>query len=223
MKAVLFDLDDTLYPERSFVRSGFRAVARHLARTAPLDAESLFQRMMVVLEREGRGEVFDIVLQDLGHYRLNLVPELVHVYRTHRPAIRLFDDVEPGLRRLKQEGFLLGVVTDGLASVQRNKIGALDLETMVDTIVCTEEVGRGEGKPSAAPFRTALELLQVEPSETAYVGDDPAKDFQGPRELGMRTVHMHRKGLSGRLAQEEIGKVDLRVETLEELVTKLGT
>ena len=223
MKAVLFDLDDTLYPERSFVQSGFRAVARHLARTASLREDDLFQRMMAVLDREGRGKVFDIVLQDLGHDRPDLVPTLVHLYRTHRPAIRLFDDVEPGLRRLRQEGVLLGVVTDGLASVQRNKIGALDLEALVDTIVCTDEVGRGEGKPSVAPFRTALELLRVEPPEAAYVGDDPAKDFQGPRELGMRTVHMYRKGLSGRLAQEEAGKVDLRVETLEGLVTKLGT
>ncbi|MEE9196783.1 MAG: HAD hydrolase-like protein, partial [bacterium] len=148
MRAVLFDLDDTLYPEISFVRSGFRTVAQHLADTESLAEEELFERLMSVLKRDGRGRVFDTVLREVGQNRPGLVAVLVRVYRTHRPNIRLFKDVEPGLQRLRAMGLRMGIVTDGLASVQRNKIGALRLEPLVDTLVCTDEVGPGQEKPS---------------------------------------------------------------------------
>ncbi len=222
MRTVLFDLDDTLYPEISFVRSGFRAVAQHLADAVSLDEEELFERMMSVLKRDGRGRVFDTVLRELGRRCSELVPVLVQVYRTHRPHIRLFEDVEPGLRRLRETGTRMGIVTDGLASVQRNKIEALRLESLVDTVVCTDEMGPGQGKPSVRPFETALEALDSEPTEAAYVGDDPSKDFQGPRKLGMVTIHMRRKGLTPRLADGRHGEADLKVETFQELVAKVG-
>ncbi len=221
MKAVLFDLDDTLYPEISFVQSGFRAVAQHLADAESLVEEELFERLMRVFKGDGRGQVFDTVLRELGQNRPGLVAVLVQVYRTHQPNIHLFKDVEPGLRRLRAMGMRMGIVTDGLASVQRSKIRALQLEPLVDTVVCTDEVGPGQGKPSVRPFEIALEALDSEATRAAYVGDDPSKDFQGPRALGMQTIHMRKKGLTNRLAKDQL-EADLRVETFQELVTKVG-
>lgn len=222
MKAILFDLDDTLYPEITFVQSGFRAVSRHLAETESLEEKDLYRRMMRVLERNGRGEVFDTVLREEGLLRPGLVPKLVHLYRAHRPSINLFQDVEPGLNRLREMGVRTGVVTDGLASVQRSKVAALGLEPLVDTLVCTDEVGRDRGKPSVRPFLIALDTLRSAPAQAAYVGDDPSKDFQGPRKLGMVTIHMRRRGMQHRLAQGDADEADVRVETFEELVGKVG-
>lgn len=144
MKAVLFDLDDTLYPERTFVDSGFRAVARVLADRSARSEPELFARMQQILETQGRGYVFDTILAEteLAARTEDDVRLLLYVYRSHRPRIALSTDALPVLRTLRAAGYRLGVVTDGAGTVQRNKIAALGLDPHVDAIVCTDEIGR---------------------------------------------------------------------------------
>lgn len=192
MKAVLFDLDDTLYPEREFVQSGFRAVARHLASRQGLDEDQLVRRMSAILEREGRGHVFDGLLHEYGLHSPEKVAMLVGLYRAHEPDIHLYADVESTLRSLRALGLRLGLVTDGMASVQRSKILALGLTSLMDAIVCTDELGPSFVKPSPVSFRLAAELLRVAPADVAYVGNDPTKDFAGARAAGLRTMRVRR-------------------------------
>jgi putative hydrolase of the HAD superfamily len=193
MKAILFDLDNTLYPEINFVKSGFKTVADYLGSTYNLDADSLFKQMLDILQRDGRGKVFDSLLYKLGLYVEEKVKLLVYLYRTHRPGIYLYDDVLPTLNHLRGIGMRLGLVTDGMASVQRNKIVALSLESLFDVIICTEELSKECRKPSIEPYKIALDLLQVSPSEAVYVGDDPAKDFLGPNSMGILTIQVDRQ------------------------------
>ena len=192
MKAALFDLDDTLYEELTFVRSGFRAVARVLAQRTGGDEAALFARMWQVLEQQGRGRVFDTILEEAlsGRQTADDVRLLLYVYRSHRPEIALSPDAKPLLASLRAAGMTLGIVTDGLGTVQRNKIAALGLDPLVDAIVCTDEIGREWWKPSTTPFTVALALLGVEPARAAYVGNDPGKDFAGPNAMGMRTIQI---------------------------------
>ncbi len=77
IKAVLFDLDDTLYDESAFVTSGFRTVAAHLADRFGVDKQEAFSAMMAVLTTEVRGKVFDRVLEQYDLYSSHLVMELV--------------------------------------------------------------------------------------------------------------------------------------------------
>jgi putative hydrolase of the HAD superfamily len=193
MKAVLFDLDDTLYPEIEFVKSGFREVARHLASKHNLDEGSLFQQMLEILKRDGRGKIFDTLLENLGLFTPERVRTLVDLYRSHRPSISLYPDTLPTLEKLRRNGIQVGIITDAMASVQKNKVKALGLENLFDIIIYTEELGEGCSKPSPVPFKTALKLLQVPASEAVYVGDDPSKDFLAPNNLGMLTVQVVRQ------------------------------
>ena len=195
MKAVLFDLDDTLYPERAFVQSGFRAVGRFLAARHGLDEDELVARMLEVLDREGRGKIFDRVLTESGLLSEERVRLLVHLYRTHRPAIAPFEDVLPALAGLRQRGLRVGIVTDGMASVQRRKLSVLQLEQHLDVVVCSDELGPEYWKPSPVPFRVALELLETGPGRAAYVGDNALKDFAGPNQLGMLSIAIRRPGV----------------------------
>lgn len=191
MKAVLFDVDDTLYSEIDFVESGFHAVAVHLARHySDIREDQAFERMLEVLRSEGRGKVFDKVLRGYGIHSENLTRLLLHVYRTHEPEIALFEDVPAVLKALREQGYRLGAVTDWMATVQRNKVNALALHDRLDVVVFTDDLGREHWKPSPIPFQVALDLLQVKPSEAVYVGDDPGKDFPGPNQLGMLTVQI---------------------------------
>jgi putative hydrolase of the HAD superfamily len=79
-----------------------------------------------------------------------------------------------------------------MASVQRRKITALGLNELFDALICTDELGQEFWKPSPIPFKVALALLGMCPSESVYVGNDPAKDFGGPNEIGMVTIRVDR-------------------------------
>ena len=192
MKAVLFDLDDTLYPEIEFVKSGFRTVARYLSSRYHFDENALFAQMLHILQRDGRGKVFDTLLHELNLYTEERVKLLMYLYRSHCPTICLYEDVLPTLEYLRQRNMLLGIVTDGMASVQRNKITALGLGKLFDVIICTDEMGEECWKPSVIPYKAALDFLQVHPSEATYVGNDASKDFLGPNSLGMLTIQVNR-------------------------------
>lgn len=192
MKAVLFDLDNTLYPEIEFVKSGFRTVARYLSSRYHFDESALFTQMLHILQRDGRGKVFDTLLHKLNLYTEERVKLLVYLYRSHCPTICLYEDTLPTLEYLRRRGMLLGIVTDGMASVQRNKITALGLDKLFDVIICTDEMGKECWKPSVIPYKAALDFLQVRSSEATYVGDDTSKDFLGPNSLGMLTIQVNR-------------------------------
>ncbi|KJU84726.1 haloacid dehalogenase [Candidatus Magnetobacterium bavaricum] len=194
IRAVLFDLDDTLYPEPDFVRGGFRAAASYLGRRFGVDPGTTFEAMMAVLGRDGRGMVFDAVLRELGLYTHELTKTLLYLYRSHRPEISLYDDVLPFIDSLKAADITTGLITDGMASVQRSKIGALGLEDLLDVIICTDELGRECWKPSPIPFKVALGLLpgSIAPQEAVYIGDNAVKDFIAPNELGMRSIQIAR-------------------------------
>lgn len=193
MKAMLFDLDDTLYPEIDFVKSGFRVVADYLGSKYNLNKDSLLTQMLEKLQKEGRGKIFNHLLYDLGLYSEKEVNFLVNLYRSHQPTIHLYNDAIPTLSHLRQIGIRLGIVTDGMASVQNNKIAALSLKCLFDVIICSDELGRECWKPSIIPYQTALDLLQVLPPEATYVGDDPSKDFISPNCMGMLTIQVKRQ------------------------------
>src|SRR5438477_4377326 len=101
-RALLLDLDDTLYEERSYVLSGFRAVARHVEAAEPgIHADRCFDLMVKHLDQHGRDRIFDRTLLDLGcKPEGGTVQELVNVYRHHEPAIALYPDVAESLDRL---------------------------------------------------------------------------------------------------------------------------
>jgi putative hydrolase of the HAD superfamily len=205
-RAALFDLDDTLYPERSFVDGGFRAVGRFLASRLGRSSAAIARRLLALHERDGRGRLFDTLLAELGVDDPDLVLAAVLVYRTHRPRLRPFDGVVAGLDRLRASGVRTGLVSDGLASVQWRKVGALpDLARRLDVVVMTDELGPGHAKPDPSGFLVACRLLDIEPASAVYVANDPRKDFSGARSAGLGTI---RSGL----LPDEGGPVAVRAE-----------
>jgi putative hydrolase of the HAD superfamily len=188
--AALFDLDDTLYPERAFVDGGFRAVGRFLAPQLGRSPASIARRLRALHDQDGRGRLFDMLLAEHGFGDdPELVLAAVLVYRTHRPRLRPFEGVVAGLDQLRAASIPTGLVSDGLASVQRRKLAALsEVARRLDVVVLTDELGRSHAKPSADGFRVACRLLDVDPKTAVYVANDPRKDFEGARSAGLRTI-----------------------------------
>lgn len=190
-QAVVFDLDDTLYSERSYAFSGFAAVAAAFAERLG-NVSELEAVMRRLFDTEHRARVFNEVLRRAGAGEdAQLVAEMVRTFRTHRPTIRLYADAEEALNYWRV-GARTGILSDGPAVMQRAKVEALGLADRVDAIILTDEWGAGYAKPAVRGFEMMAERLGVGHKGCAYVGDNPAKDFVGPRALGWRTVRVLR-------------------------------
>jgi len=192
IRAIIFDLDDTLYDEMQFVRGGFEAVSSYTSKNANVNQNVVYQLLLDVLEKHGRGQTFDIALKKLGLYNKNLIPKLVKVYRTHKPRLSLYSEVRTVLSTLRKQGYKLGLITDGNVEVQRNKVEALKIKDFFDCIIFSDEYGIEKQKPNPFPYQKALKELKASARETIYVGDNPYKDFVSAKRLGIHTVRIMR-------------------------------
>ncbi len=190
--AVVFDLDDTLYPERMFVEGGLKAAGDLLDSISNSAVKSL-NVFNDVIETEGPFHIFDRSLEILGVERTpELIAALVSAYRCHNPATSPFPGTVEMLQMLRGHGIGLGVLTDGYVEVQKAKWHALGIEQHVDAVVfCGDVDGRSFPKPAPEAFIHAR-LLLGNPETIIYVGDNPAKDFPAPDALGWKTVRVCR-------------------------------
>ncbi|MBE0535789.1 MAG: HAD family hydrolase [Phycisphaerae bacterium] len=193
---VIFDLDDTLYEEAEFCRSGFRAVAAFLAGvpnlTANPGAEAIFSGLWEQFAKGNRGKIFNAAMEALGiAFEAETIGHLVRVYREHTPDIALPAESRHVLDTIKTE-YTLGLLTDGFLPTQPLKVAALGIAHYFKHIVYTEEFGRSAWKPSTKGFEHLLKELRAKPQDCVYVADNAEKDFIGPNGLGMSTIQLIR-------------------------------
>jgi putative hydrolase of the HAD superfamily len=187
-RAILFDLDETLYLERRFALSGFAAVARTIAVEADLPAHAIFTRLSAALRRGERAVAFQQLCSVLG-WPESRVDWLVEIYRGHAPNLRLPRRTRQSLELLRPE-WRLGIVTNGPAGIQAAKVDTLGLQALIDTVVFASSCGLGGGKPSPESFVTAARRLGVILTRCVFVGDDPRCDIGGARRVGMKTIRV---------------------------------
>lgn len=186
---VVFDMDDTLFSEIDYVRSGYAVVADRLAQLTGRSAEDVLLRMWRHFACDRR-TVFDAMLTELDLSNRLSVPALVDLYRGHLPRIRLRDEAPEVLACLRRGGIRLGVVTDGPLVMQQRKADALGLSRYIDRMIFTDSLPPGCAKPSPVAFQRLMDEFAVPPARCVYVADNPRKDFVGPRQLGWFTVQI---------------------------------
>jgi putative hydrolase of the HAD superfamily len=184
---LIFDLDDTLYNERDFVESGFKAVAAYLEEVKGWPADKSFKHMMQTLDKEGRGRVFDNLLCSYGQLTVKAVAQCLTVYRNHSPNIRLYTAAFDLIKGLDVP---LYIVTDGHKLVQQNKVQALGIESLFSKVFITHRYGVKNSKPSIYCFERIRSLEKCNWSQMVYVGDNPNKDFVNLTPLGVQTVRV---------------------------------
>jgi putative hydrolase of the HAD superfamily len=186
VKAVIFDLDDTLYPESDYVKSGFKEVSIYLGKILKKRPDYIFKKLHEIYVEGIRGNNFNVFLDEEGVvYDEALILDLVNVYRRHTPQIELPKVSRELLIALHERGFKTGVITDGYLEPQIRKVKSLGLEDLVEEIIYTDVWGREFWKPHPRAFREIAKLLEVETKECAYVADNPEKDFKGAKDCGM--------------------------------------
>jgi putative hydrolase of the HAD superfamily len=188
-QTLLFDLDDTLFPERSYVMSGFRAVADWAEARWAFSSAVTLAELTSHYESGFRGDTFQWWLAEKNLSESGL-PDMIRILRSHEPSIQLRPEARALLKRGEAAGLRMGLVTEGRRQVQTSKVRALGLHAWLPAVVIMGEDETADWKPSAVPFVRALELLHAGSEGAIYVGDNPRKDFRGARTLGMRTARV---------------------------------
>lgn len=182
LEAVIFDLDDTLYSEKEYVKSGYHKIAAVLP-----EVEDAAEKLWCLFEE--KQPAIDELLKRENIHSEEIKQKCLHAYRYQIPEIHLYEGVREMLAEFREKGLKLGIITDGRPEGQRAKIQELGLNTMVDYIIVTDELGGVEcRKPNSVSFELMKEKLDIEFNRMCYVGDNTKKDFVAPEKLGMRSI-----------------------------------
>ena len=206
-KIVLFDLDDTLYPELSFVKSGYKAVSEYLVKKYPLMEErpvkdgdsssaAVYEKLYGLFKEDPR-RVFNRLLFEYDiAYEEKDIKELVKLYREHKPSIELYPDALACLFKLKDMGCELGIISDGYHVSQKNKLEALfpGKMNLFGRVILTDELGREYYKPDCRSFIMMKEFFKTDWTDMIYVGDNPQKDFYIGNDYPILTVRLKKEG-----------------------------
>ena len=214
--ALIFDLDDTLCPERGFVLQRLAVVARHLEQRYGPRIDFLAE-LVRCYEGDMRTHVFDTVLVRAGvGPDPEVVRDLVDLYRRQPVEVASYPDAAAALefwsRRLP-----LGLITDGHGPTQRQKVEVLGIARYFRSIVYTYDLGPESIKPSPAPFEKVRDEIGFT-GPAVYVGDNPALDFPAPNRMGWVTVRILRPDAKAAQAPADpVCPPDHVIRTLDEL------
>lgn len=222
IKAILFDLDDTLYDEKKFVKSGFKEVSKYVGLTYKIDEDNFFKELINIFEKGYRGNIFNIALENANiFYDEKTINKMVEIYRNHMPKIKLETKIKKLLSEISKD-YLLGIITDGYFEVQKKKVKALKIERLFDCIIYTDEYGKDFWKPNIFPYKLALEKLQMSPKETIYIGDNPHKDFIGAKSIGIVTVRILQEGREySNVRLDKDHEADYEIRKLNDIINLL--
>jgi putative hydrolase of the HAD superfamily len=227
LRAIFFDLDDTLYSTSEFSdRARKSSIAAMIEAGLGADPEYLMAELEeVVREFSSNYE---------HHYDKLLLRLPRRLYRGVNPAIiiaagiaayhdtkfrylRPFEDAYEVLRALARSALIRGVITAGLEKKQAEKLVRMRLTPLLtpNAIFISDQLG--VSKPNEKLYQRACSDLNLKPAETMYVGDNPLTDIDPPNRLGMYTVHVVRGGGRHEVEKGET-EPDWRVNNFWELL-----
>ena len=178
-KIIVFDLDDTLYSERDFEKSGIEFVYHNLS-IKHISLETILSN---------RNNWIDVIVN--GSNSQISLQMVLDIYRNHFPIIRLYKDAKIFLNRLLSQGIEMSLITDGRSITQRNKLRALGIESFFKSIVISEEVN--SSKPSEYNFLMVMKNNK-HAENYIYIADNPNKDFITPNKLGWTSICLLDRG-----------------------------
>ncbi len=189
IKAVLFDLNETLFDRtgslRLFLADQFK---RHEA-IAHVGVDD-FVDMFLTLDARGtmpKAEVYPSLLEHLGQVDDVLAETMVQEYFDGFPHFaKMLPDGEELLLYLRQKQLHTGIISNGMANQQMRNIYALKLDLLVDGILVSET--EGLRKPDPEIFWRAASRLSLKPEDCLFVGDNPLADILGAHGAGMSTI-----------------------------------
>lgn len=218
IKAIVFDLDDTLISEREYIKSGFKVIAKEISDKYKLNKKEVFEKMEELFEKSSKN-VFNRILENYEiEYEKNEILRLIGIYRNHEPKIKFFDDVIPTITELKKRGYKIGMITDGYKETQNKKLDTLKCRGLFDEIIVTDELGREFWKPHEKSYMILKEKFECSYEEMIYIGDNEEKDFITSNQLGIYTIKKEDGGIYINTIYPKEYKSKRIIKKIEELI-----
>ncbi len=216
IKAVVFDLDHTLFDRYATLR----AIVKPLRKILPIDPSLPDSEVGDIMINADKTQVYygwDKVREHI--VKTELFTEKIDGHDYSNAVFKCFEDVAvpfpftlPMLKELKAEGYILGLITNGLPGLQEKKLEMLGLSNIFDRVLVTGQYNCP--KPSTKPFEMMAEWLKLDPHKMMYVGDHPLNDVDASRKAGYTPVYVNTVGSWPR---PDIPQCELQVETVAEI------
>ncbi len=230
VKAVFFDLDDTLFDcSGTLIDNARKRAAAAMVRAGlPLGRDEAYQMQVKLFNQLGPLEnIFDRMCEKFKlskDRREKIVEAGFSAYNSDEVEhIELFPDVLPGLKALKKQGLKLVLITSGIFERQSKKIELLGLQKEFDLILI-HDIEKDVSKE--AKFKFALRKLNLKPSDVVVIGDRIYNEIKIANKLGMVSVRMLKgryKSLRPRNALEEPDYAIKGVSELQPLLEEIKT
>ena len=230
-RAVLFDLDNTLYdyevPHKKALDATFSELIKYI-KISKVKFKYLFKISKAEIKRELSGTAS-------AHNRVLYFQRLIEkTHKTVDPEIILklydaywnsflknmkpFEDTLKTLKEIKKRGLRIAIVSDMTVHIQLKKLKRLGLANHVDFLITSEE--SGSEKPHSIMFLLALNKLKVSPEDAIMVGDNTIADIEGANSVGLYSV-LIKKGAFAKKHKEDYQKPDVIIKELSEILNIL--
>lgn len=199
IKAVIFDLDDTLYNYIEFHEGAVLASYEKANELFGVDKSRFLEafeygktRAKIGMENVASGHnrilYYQLALEYLGINPIDYAIDLYEAYWGYiLDRIELYPYVIPLFEELKNKGIKIGILSNLTTYIQHRKLRKLNISKYVDALVTSEEAS--VEKPDEKTFARILEKLEINPSEAVMVGDSLKNDKAGAEAVGILGIH----------------------------------
>lgn len=213
LKAVLFDLDNTLLDFWKMKRKASDSAAQAMIKAGlklpkKKAEEELFHRYMNHIEGE---KVFQKFLKEKQQYSEKILAAGINAYlKTKQQYLKTYPQVKPTLMKLKKRRLKLVLITNAPKLKAYQRLDVVRLTNFFDLIITEAQ------KPAKRSYQRALKQLKLKPEEVLFVGDSPKLDLHRAKMLGMKTCladygYIH-------YPHKRFIKPDYKIRKIEELV-----
>ncbi|USA55405.1 HAD-IA family hydrolase [Acinetobacter sp. C32I] len=214
-KAVIFDLDQTLL-DRTTSLIKFLTWQVNFFQLVPADDREKFIQRFLGLDDNGKvwkDRVYENLIQEFSiqhHSKEILLTTYINDFNKFSCC---FEHVENVIIQLKQQGYLIGLISNGRTPFQEHNFYALGLTEYFSSIIVSEAVGLR--KPDPAIFLLSCQQLGVHPQDCIFVGDNELADIQGAQAVGMKSIFFHpNPAISSAIADQNLHDFKNFIETL---------
>ncbi len=219
IKAVLFDLDNTLIDfmkmKRSATDAALFAMIKAGLKINKKDGQQLLKGLFHKHGLEYQQIFNEFLTEVLGYVDLKILAAGVVAYRAVKgDLLQPYSNVKPVLKKLKKKGYKLGIVTDAPKFQAWTRLYQMKLENYFDVVVTLDD--SGSLKHTGLPFERAVDMLELKPSEIMMVGDWVSRDIIPAKRVGMKTA-LARYGQSWQ-GKVENSEADHELDDVKELL-----
>jgi putative hydrolase of the HAD superfamily len=226
VKAVVFDMDDTLYDSSLQMRmTRLNSIRAMIEAGLPIDLESGYKALEEIVKQHGPHYTkhFDKLLERSGlKWNPTVIAAGVVAYReTSEAYLKPFPDTVQTLIKLRDLQYMLGAVSEGRSVKQWQKLIQLRIHHLFHSVAISEDFGKEEFNVDL--FKECLEPLEAKLEETVYVSSNPNKGILYANKAGVTTVRLRRGDFSMEEPESPEAKAKYDIEHLSEIFTVLKT